>query len=51
MGITLFQGLHGQTPWGHIMATWVITVVPAVLLALIFQRYIIGGLTKGAVKG
>jgi len=51
VGITLFQGLHGQTPWGNIMAASVITVLPAVFLALIFQRYIIGGLTRGAVKG
>ena len=51
VGITLFQGLHGQTPWGNIMAASVITVLPVVLLTLIFQRYIIGGLTRGAVKG
>ena len=51
VGITLFQGLHGQTPWGNIMAASVITVLPAVLLTLIFQRYIVGGLTRGAVKG
>ncbi|NIA06346.1 MAG: ABC transporter permease subunit [Actinobacteria bacterium] len=51
VGITMFQGLHGQTPWGNIMAASVITVLPAVLLAIIFQRYIIGGLTRGAVKG
>ena len=51
VGITMFQGLHGQTPWGNIMAASIITVLPAVFLTLIFQRYIIGGLTRGAVKG
>ena len=51
VGITLFQGLHGQTPWGNIMAASVLTVLPAVFLALMCQRYIIGGLTRGAVKG
>ena len=51
VGITLFQGLHGQTPWGNIMAASVITVLPAVILTLMFQQYIIGGLTRGAVKG
>ena len=51
VGLTLFQGLHGQTPWGNIMAASIITVLPAVLLTLIFQRHIIGGLTRGAVKG
>ena len=51
VGITLFQGLHGQTPWGNIMAASVITVLPVVVLTLTFQRYIIGGLTRGAIKG
>ena len=51
VGIALFQGLHGQTPWGNIMAASVITILPVVILTLIFQRRIIGGLTRGAVKG
>jgi len=51
VGIALFQGLHGQTPWGNIMAASVITTMPVVILTLIFQRRIIGGLTRGAVKG
>ncbi len=32
-------------------STQIITMFPAVFLTLIFQRYIIGGLTRGAVKG
>jgi len=51
VGIALFQGLHGQTPWGNIMAASVITTLPVVILTLIFQRRIIGGLTSGALKG
>jgi multiple sugar transport system permease protein len=51
VGIALFQGLHSQTPWGNIMAASVITTLPVVVLTLVFQRYIISGLTKGAVKG
>jgi multiple sugar transport system permease protein len=51
VGIALFQGLHGQTPWGNIMAASVITTLPVVILTLVFQRHIITGLTKGAVKG
>jgi multiple sugar transport system permease protein len=51
VGIALFQGLHGQTPWGNIMAASVVTTLPVVILTLIFQRRIIGGLTRGAVKG
>ena len=51
VGIALFEGLHGQIPWGEIMAAATITTIPVVLLTLIFQRRIIQGLTRGAVKG
>jgi len=51
VGIALFQGLHGQMPWGQIMAASALTVAPVVVLTLVFQRHIIGGLTRGAVKG
>jgi multiple sugar transport system permease protein len=50
VGIALFQGLHGELPWGYIMAASTIACIPVVLLALIFQRRIIQGLTRGAVK-
>lgn len=51
VGIALFQGLHGQIPWGSIMAGAAVACVPLVLLATVFQRYIIQGLTRGALKG
>ena len=50
VGIALFEGLHGQIPWGEIMAAATLATVPVVVLALIFQRRIIQGLTRGAVK-
>ena len=50
VGIALFEGLHGQIPWGEIMAAATMATLPVVLLALIFQRRIIQGLTRGAVK-
>ena len=50
VGIALFEGLHGQIPWGEIMAAATMATVPVVVLALIFQRRIIQGLTRGAVK-
>jgi len=37
--------------WNLIMAYGVILVAPVILLFIIAQRYIIGGLTGGAVKG
>lgn len=51
VGIALFQGLHGETPWGDIMAASTFSTLPLVILTLIFQRRIIQGLTRGALKG
>jgi len=50
VGIALFQGLHGELPWGYIMAASVVSCVPVIMIATIFQRRIIQGLTQGAVK-
>ena len=50
VGIAFFQGLHGQIPWGEIMAAATLTTIPVVTLTVIFQRRIIQGLTRGAVK-
>ena len=51
VGIARFQGLYGQIPWGNIMAASTVTTVPVVILIIVFQRHIIQGLTRGAVKG
>jgi len=50
VGIALFQGLYGETPWGNIMSAAVLSTVPVILLAIIFQKQIIQGLAKGAIK-
>jgi raffinose/stachyose/melibiose transport system permease protein len=44
-----FQGEFGSD-YGPLNAAIVTTVVPAVVVYLIFQRYFVGGLTAGAVK-
>jgi len=51
VGIALFEGLHGQLPWGHLMAIAVISVLPVIGLTAVFQRRIVQGITQGAVKG
>jgi len=51
VGLALFQGLHGQTPWGEIMAATVLALAPVALLTAVFQKRIVHGLTGGAVKG
>ena len=50
VGIALFEGLHGQIPWGEIMAAATITTMPVIVLTIVFQRRIVQGLTRGAVK-
>ncbi len=50
VGIALFQGLHGELPWGYIMSASALAALPVILLALFMQRYIVQGLTAGAVK-
>lgn len=50
VGIALFQGLHGEMPWGNLMAASAIASVPLVILTLIFQRYIVQGLMGGSLK-
>jgi len=50
VGIAMFQGMHGEIPWGEIMAAAAVTTLPVVILTLLFQRRIIQGLTRGAVK-
>jgi len=51
VGIALFEGLHGQMPWGHLMAAAVVSTLPLLVLAAVFQQSIIQGLTRGAIKG
>jgi trehalose/maltose transport system permease protein len=40
-----------EFPYGAIMAASTIVTVPLIVLALLFQKYIVSGLTAGAVKG
>jgi multiple sugar transport system permease protein len=40
-----------SSDFGLVAAGGVLAALPPVLLALVFQRFIVGGLTAGAVKG
>ena len=37
--------------WGQIAAAGVVAVIPGVVLCLLLQRFLIRGLTLGAIKG
>lgn len=50
VGIALFQGLHGEMPWGNLMAASTMASVPLVILTFVFQRFIVQGLMGGAIK-
>ncbi len=50
LGLKMFQGSM-QTQWGLYAAGSLLVSVPVVLLFLVLSRYLISGLTLGAVKG
>lgn len=49
-GIFNFLGQYG-TKWSYLCAFGVVTIIPVVLIFVFMQKYIISGLTAGAVKG
>lgn len=49
-GLLAFQGAH-LTDYPLLMAGMVITILPVVVIYLVMQRYIIQGITAGALKG
>lgn len=51
VGLQLFLSPERSTSWGILSAGGVITSLPVAAMFLFFQRYLIGGLTAGGVKG
>ena len=49
-GIMIFKGSH-QTDWSSLMAASVLAVVPVALCFIYLQRFLVEGLSSGAVKG
>lgn len=50
VGIYNFLGYLGLS-WNNLMAFGVVTVLPVVLIFIFVQKYIVSGLTNGAIKG
>jgi multiple sugar transport system permease protein len=42
---------YAEVDWGGVMAAAVAIMAPAIVLTMIFQKYVVKGLTMGAVKG
>lgn len=50
VGLRFFVGGYSQQ-WGYFAAGSIIVAIPVVLLFLFLQKYLVSGLTAGAVKG
>ena len=50
MGIAEFGTVY-TVPYGTIFAASVVAVVPIGILVFVFRKFVISGLTSGAVKG
>jgi multiple sugar transport system permease protein len=42
---------YAEVDWGAVMAVAVAIMTPAIVLTMVFQKYVVKGLTMGAVKG
>ncbi|MBE5915329.1 MAG: carbohydrate ABC transporter permease [Pseudobutyrivibrio ruminis] len=49
-GIFNFMGQYG-TKWSYLTAFAIVAIIPVVLIFIFMQKYIISGMTNGAVKG
>jgi multiple sugar transport system permease protein len=50
LGILGFIG-YSSVLWGQMSAAIIISIIPAIILAIIAQKYLVKGLTFGAVRG
>ena len=51
VGLYSVAGTYGDVRWGETMAAAVVGTIPVFVLFLLFQRWLVSGLTSGAVKG
>ena len=49
-GIFNFMGQYG-TKWSYLTAFAVVTIIPVAIIFIFMQKYIVSGMTSGAVKG
>lgn len=52
LGVMKLQAANAvRTEWGQLFAVCTLVIIPVLLVYIIFQRYLTGGMTAGAVKG
>lgn len=50
LGIMVYQGEY-STDWQLVLAFVTLTILPAVIMFVVAQKYLVAGLTAGAIKG
>ena len=48
--LIMFNGSYGQVDWGPLFAAMAIAVVPTLVLYMFLSKFMIRGLTAGAIK-
>jgi len=51
VGLRFFVGGYAEQQWGYFAAGSIVAAVPVVILFMFLQKYLVSGLTAGAVKG
>ena len=51
IAIAGFFGQHQFTQWGYVFAMSALSLIPVILVFILFQKYFVTGLTAGSVKG
>jgi multiple sugar transport system permease protein/sn-glycerol 3-phosphate transport system permease protein len=51
IGLLFLKDEEGLSNWGTIMAGTLIVLAPMLVIFFVAQRWIVGGITAGAVKG
>ncbi len=51
IAISGFFGQHQFTQWGYVFALSALSLIPILLIFILFQKYFVTGITAGGVKG
>lgn len=51
LGLRDFVGMYGATDWGRTFTTIALTIIPTLVLYFFLSKYMLAGMTDGAVKG
>ncbi|MFN8623703.1 MAG: carbohydrate ABC transporter permease, partial [Chloroflexota bacterium] len=49
VGVTVFIGLY-DVQWQYLFAASLVAIVPVVILFILIEKWLVGGLTAGSVK-